>query len=525
MACQKSTMQRLSEVSAEFSAKVKDLDLSARDILSMERHDLLELLPGDNNLFTRKKLYNIIKEMNEKLLQLQEPPNRLLSSPSPPPPPQPEPQLAAVVGRVYRKKIKIETPEFIMYTDESLRPYIGALRTIPKVLLNQLVQGQCSNLTGACQTLDKPRRPSADEVKQVAEELGVMYPSLGALSELVYEKMRRHMGNKNKPKKKQGKVPQRSRFYKQSREENQQNQQESSTTSSENSSIEESYTAGVQLTNSPNTSFNSDSFVASSPDARIHSSLCQEMEKTKPNQSTVDYYMDALFNYRRDKIKEIKKSPSQILERVKFIKEKFPLFGKDPNQTLLEVKRILGSGNETFLEDVHKRANDIIRGLYYYSLTQLDYSGTNGFKESSIENAFALMLLPSLELLFCDGDSAKRKKKKKDIIMIFTGGDDFKSTLNKRSKDGMPGLVLTPENSFVITGQEVYVTLNSPINAFVAFISLFYLLDIDYPKELEIPLSIVHRYIFSDLHIHATINKDEFDEKWLEVFKYLNPNN
>jgi hypothetical protein len=57
--------------------------------------------------------------------------------------------------------------------------------------------------------------------------------------------------------------------------------------------------------------------------------------------------------------------------------------------------------------------------------------------------------------------------------------------------------------------------------AFVAYMSVFYVADLDYPKQLELPLTILQYIIFKDKKTPADI-VTQIDLVWKEYQKFKN---
>ena len=64
----------------------------------------------------------------------------------------------------------------------------------------------------------------------------------------------------------------------------------------------------------------------------------------------------------------------------------------------------------------------------------------------------------------------------------------------------MPGLMIDKlsMNSFILAGNKILFSCAELHIAFIGFLGLYYVLDVDYPLGFVIPFSILHRIIFND---------------------------
>ncbi len=83
-----------------------------------------------------------------------------------------------------------------------------------------------------------------------------------------------------------------------------------------------------------------------------------------------------------------------------------------------------------------------------------------------------------------------------------------------------PGLIVTRSGAVIIIGKEILAILNEDemLKAVTAFIACFYLVDLDYPSNWQLSLSILQRVIFKDIKVHPDVKNDvvkameEFDK-------------
>ena len=81
----------------------------------------------------------------------------------------------------------------------------------------------------------------------------------------------------------------------------------------------------------------------------------------------------------------------------------------------------------------------------------------------------------------------------------------------RRKRQGYaPGLVVTRNGAIVVLGKEIFLIFNEDelVKAVVAFLASFCLLDLDYPTNWLISLSILQRLIFNDIKVHPGVNGD-----------------
>lgn len=86
----------------------------------------------------------------------------------------------------------------------------------------------------------------------------------------------------------------------------------------------------------------------------------------------------------------------------------------------------------------------------------------------------------------------------------------------------MPGLLIErrTRKSFVFVGNQTMCSSDDIKLGFLAFLSAFYVLDVEYPNELAIPLTLFHKVVFLDNRCEESI-LDEFKQHWQELNSYF----
>jgi len=79
-----------------------------------------------------------------------------------------------------KRKLTVETPEFVMYTDPELKAFERKKEdiTISSSLQQRLCQCTISNMISATQSLSEPRYPNFGEIRNVSKHLCELYPAL-----------------------------------------------------------------------------------------------------------------------------------------------------------------------------------------------------------------------------------------------------------------------------------------------------------------------------------------------------------
>lgn len=85
----------------------------------------------------------------------------------------------------------------------------------------------------------------------------------------------------------------------------------------------------------------------------------------------------------------------------------------------------------------------------------------------------------------------------------------------------MPGLMIDKEGkAIILLGREIFSLHDDIVEAFLTFLAMYYVLDVDYPQSYAMAFSIIHRYIFNDNRVCESV-MELFDSAWEEISKYL----
>ena len=87
---------------------------------------------------------------------------------------------------------------------------------------------------------------------------------------------------------------------------------------------------------------------------------------------------------------------------------------------------------------------------------------------------------------------------------------EYPDDWRRKRQSYAPGFVVTRNGAVVILGKEIFQIFNEDelIKAVVDFLASFYLLDLDYPTNWLISLSILQRLVFSDIKVHPGVKGD-----------------
>lgn len=523
-----SLSQQVSEISKEMGDVIKSEGWTDEDISQFNRDDLNEILPGLDKLFKRKKIYEKILAFREQSSPIGATPlpsfssspiltSSSSSSSSPPvtastpkavnkPPPKPSSSKCS-------KRLAIEYPDFQIYCDAEVREYEGK-DFIPQKLILRMCQSNISNMITACQNLTEPRYPTIPEVLTVCKKLCEIYPGIlqNGTHHVFFERMKRRLSNVRPTRKPQGTCPKRSKHYREklSGDGNLEPAPSNETTMRPETTIEKVSTSSSEDVEIDPVSDRNKVF------------LNRELAKREPDSNTINIYMDLLFKERRKTMNSIEK----LNDRVSFLNTEYPAFKRYPDQILVEVRRILEE-DSTFVANVKEKLTFFIQGLLLFSFWKMATLKivTPAPLPNASDSMKLVLLLPLLEQIF-EVEKKKGRRKSQSAIAILENTDDPEKARLKRSTDGVPGILVNKASNscIVLLGREVHSLHDEITDGFLTFIGLFYVLDVDYPSELVIALSIAHRYLFGDNRVCEEF-MIQFDDAWASISSYLVPPN
>jgi len=86
----------------------------------------------------------------------------------------------------------------------------------------------------------------------------------------------------------------------------------------------------------------------------------------------------------------------------------------------------------------------------------------------------------------------------------------------------MPALFVerSSQKCFIFVGARAVTTTYDVNFAFVVFLSMFYVLDVDYPPEMVVALSTMHRLVFMNNRVSET-QIENYNSIWKEISVYI----
>ncbi|CAB4012379.1 Hypothetical predicted protein [Paramuricea clavata] len=118
-------------------------------------------------------------------------------------------------------------------------------------------------------------------------------------------------------------------------------------------------------------------------------------------------------------------------------------------------------------------------------------------------------LLKEINVVF---KSKGKPLKQKDDIVHFLEDDEEPDHWQQMRQGCVPGLVVTRKNgSMVLIGKDIFLSFKEGeiVQAVVAFVATFYLLDLDYPAKWLMSLSVLQKIIFNDNQMHPDCSTAE----------------
>lgn len=520
-----SIQEKISKVSKELGDKIIEFDWDESQIMSLERQDLFELFPGDKNLFTRKRVFGLIQGAKKSAVQMDSTSTRLSSTPqssvvssdSSFEGGSDDTDLSSATPKHFKlaakKKFCIEKPNFQLYSDEELKAVEGKESMSPS-LQNRLVQSTVANMISGTHQLSTPRYPSFQELAEAARHLCEIYPALNF--ETLRNKMKRRLQNVRPRRTIQGPKPSRSKYYKQQLQADPINNFTGNDTIEDMMGECEEIARDTEMLVKNVQSVMSESRACATSNQknmtsnRHQENLMREEGKKKPNQDNVNYYMDLLFENRREAI-----MTEPLFNRHKFLKEKYPSMS-NPMQMIQEVRRVLDFTNKDFVKNTLERLEKLIDSLMYYifSKPELLSSIIIHCPIGCSRDTKLVHILSVVDVLFekkrKNKDNKCGNKKKINVIQTFENTQDPEQLRKMHPNNGMPGLLIERPTgkSIILIGNQVFTMVDDIKNGFLAFLSLYFVLDVEYQSEYALAFTIMHRLLFLDNRCEENILND-----------------
>jgi len=241
---------------------------------------------------------------------------------------------------------------------------------------------------------------------------------------------------------------------------------------------------------------------------RFKGLLRKECNKKNGNPKAICLYLNKTFEGRRYFLESLKastkKSPANIV--AEFIQE-YPAF-KYPIEIVNEVGRI-NKTKEFLTEDGYmnvctQRLQKHLDNIIYFGMSK---HAIRPPKQCSSDGKLLHMLayLPTIFTV------SKRVVKKKLIIEIENHEDPEKVVGKLQSSH--PILVVDNSKAHLLVHKTIVFTEENISRAIVALVATFYMLNVDYPQELELCLTILQFLLFEDFQAPASI-LNQANEHW-----------
>ncbi|XP_028417701.1 uncharacterized protein LOC114544956 [Dendronephthya gigantea] len=234
---------------------------------------------------------------------------------------------------------------------------------------------------------------------------------------------------------------------------------------------------------------------------RLYNSLSKEMQKSKPSPNVINSYLNQEFKSRRARIKKM-----PATERCSRLFELYPCF-KNPVEIIEEVRRInekaANNDPKKFMNECVMRLKEELDVMLYFgcSKQRMELPKKPG-KVSKV-----VQLMKNLHLLFGNGKLNKSAKKLIELIYVIKDHEDPETVCSRRQGKGIPLLCLDKTSAYLVCqGTLIFtVELRNIMQAVLALIGLFYLIDVDYPKSHELGLTMLHSLLFHDMNTPADL--------------------
>ncbi|XP_066912902.1 uncharacterized protein [Clytia hemisphaerica] len=397
----------------------------------------------------------------------------------------------------------INQPKFVIYKDPELinTEQAGGLN---KVQVDRLVRTTITNMQTKLTVENHLRTPTCEELTEMAKALTLTFPSLlDALEshEEFLDKLIRRVYNDPCCKAVNEAANEEKRRRKVADGDPSKNQDESRLNMEVPESQKEVFTDDV-ADDVPKTSAKNIAF------ERFKGLLRKECNKKNGNPKAICLYLNKTFEGRRYFLESLKastkKSPANIV--AEFIQE-YPAF-KYPIEIVNEVGRI-NKTKEFLTEDGYmnvctQRLQQHLDNIIYFGMSK---HAIKPPKQCSSDGKLLHMLtyLPTIFTV------SKRVVKKKLIIEIENHEDPEKVVGKLQSSH--PILVVDNSKAPLLVHKTIVFTEENISRAIVALVATFYMLNVDYPQELELCLTILQFLLFEDFQAPASI-LNQANEHW-----------
>ncbi|XP_066918890.1 uncharacterized protein [Clytia hemisphaerica] len=359
------------------------------------------------------------------------------------------------------------------------------------------------------------RKPTFTEIKEVAKSLAIQYPSLqdkdkppGSFKTL-YEKMRKCGYNRTQMERKVVEAnemeekmndyvqlhsrPKKIKFMLTESE-----LAQSKEIKEENNNVHQNVSPAISQPNEELTTEESFQEEAVPEISKFLSLLDKEMKKSKPNLTVVNLYLDKTFSTRRELLHE--KGQEEYIKM-------YPCFNS-PVMLIEEVRRVLGKPNNSDNSYLNHCAQSLIENV-----DQIIYFGLDekriGIPKKPSQDGKLMHLMSNLNKIF--GKLKKKSVKTQQIFVELADNEDPEEKMSTcKISTSCPILLIEKNKIHLLLHKKLLFSTERKciIEAFVAYIASYYLVNMGYPLSLEIGLSVLQLILFKDDNIRSEIKED-----------------
>ncbi|XP_066911753.1 uncharacterized protein [Clytia hemisphaerica] len=227
--------------------------------------------------------------------------------------------------------------------------------------------------------------------------------------------------------------------------------------------------------------------------------LSKESNKKTKNLTAIHFYLNKTFNHRRSIMKTC--PTSEKLEKLLKI---FPAM-EDPIEIINEVRRLKNEEEAlTFNAYPNKRTAKLasnLDNLIYYALSKKGLDPPKLRKPDDVDGKLRYVLENFVDIF-------QKKTTKRKVHVELHDNDDPEKATSKLSA-AYPILILeSSKHASLLLNKTIIFRESDLALSIVALIGMYYLLDMDYPHDLEIGLTMLQVIIYEDLTARKKILKD-----------------
>lgn len=407
------------------------------------------------------------------------------------------------------RQIKLEHPEYTVYADSEI---LAGAKTgnISEDARKRLIRATIHNMTSAAACLPFCRLPKSFELEEMSKSLVIAYPCLWDADTghgTLLKQLKRRLSNSQPTRKPQGPCPNKRKNREGDAEKTEPKVEPETcpTTSKDSSSENKVKNQKHSVTENKNVS-HQDECSSSNYDCdgttdndcimrRHYKAIAKEMEKKKPNVDVVHTYLNKEFQARRDWLQQIAAE-----ERCYKLLDNYTCF-KDHIEVIEEARRVLDIETKDrcqFMNECVGRLKEEVDLFIYFGISK----GIAPPKGPRLSTKI-VHLLQHLSSIFA---RAKPAKKAVELIHELKNHDD-PASWNAKRMGNVPVITYDEAFWYVIVGKRILLKVEAEkfLEAVVAFLSSFYLLDFDYPTQNEIGMTILQVFVFNDNRIPEDI--------------------